>query len=537
MTPLATIGTDVRAGLDLLRRLRPFLRHPVRVPEALAALRRRFERREADFLALVGSAVFDADSPYRRLLRGAGCERGDLERLVQQAGVEGALQTLLRNGVYLTTEEFKGRRPVVRGSVRFEVDPRDVRNPRSAGHVATRSTGSRGAPTDVHVDLGFIRDRAVDLALNLQARRPVGSTAEWRHAFWSVPGGTALARILEYRALGGTVEHWFTHVDPAAAGLPHRYRWSAGLLRAGSLLAGQRLPAPRYVPLDRPLPIVHELSRITRSGALPHLHTYVSPAVRLARAALDRGLDLEGVRLTVTGEPLTEARRRLLEQAGAEVWPRYGTTECSLIGYGCRAPASADDIHVFHDLYAVIHAGPANVAGLPPTALMVTTLRPTAPFVLLNLSLGDQGVLEPRACECPLARTGWRLHLHSIRSFEKLSAGGMTLLDVDVIRVLETVLPARFGGGPTDYQLVEDEAGDATPRLRLVIRPDVGPVDADAVAAAFLDAIAQTAPGTAVTSTAWREARLLTVERREPAATPTGKILHLHVDRAGDLSP
>lgn len=54
-------------------------------------------------------------------------------------------------------------------------------------------------------------------------------------------------------------------------------------------------------------------------------------------------------------------------------------------------------------------------------------------------------------------RLGWTLHLHGIRSVEKLTAAGMTFLDSDVIRVLEEVLPGRFGGGPTHYQLVEEE--------------------------------------------------------------------------------
>jgi hypothetical protein len=44
----------------------------------------------------------------------------------------------------------------------------------------------------------------------------------------------------------------------------------------------------------------------------------------------------------------------------------------------------------------------------------------------------------------------------------------MTFLDTDVIRVLEEILPARFGGGPADYQLVEDERADGQPCLRLV---------------------------------------------------------------------
>ena len=93
-------------------------------------------------------------------------------------------------------------------------------------------------------------------------------------------------------------------------------------------------------------------------------------------------------------------------------------------------------------------------ARLPPRALLLSSLRASSPLVLLNVSLGDQAFVERRHCGCPLESMGWDLHLHTIRSFEKLTAGGMTFLGSDVIRVMEDVLPGRFGGGPADYQLV-----------------------------------------------------------------------------------
>ncbi len=69
-----------------------FLRHPFTLEEARATLRRRLERRGADFLALLHTAVFgQASSPYRQLLRLAGCEYGDLQQLVGREGLEGAL--------------------------------------------------------------------------------------------------------------------------------------------------------------------------------------------------------------------------------------------------------------------------------------------------------------------------------------------------------------------------------------------------------------------------------------------------------------
>ena len=84
-------------------------------------------------------------------------------------------------------------------------------------------------------------------------------------------------------------------------------------------------------------------------------------------------------------------------------------------------------------------------------------------MVALNLSLGDQGWLDEQDCGCPYRGIGWTTRFRAIESFEKLKAAGMTFLDTDVIRILEADLPARFGGGPTDYQLVEEEPSMGDP--------------------------------------------------------------------------
>jgi hypothetical protein len=104
----------------------------------------------------------------------------------------------------------------------------------------------------------------------------------------------------------------------------------------------------------------------------------------------------------------------------------------------------------------------------------------------------------------------------------------MSVLDTDVIRVLEEVLPARHGGGPAHYQLVEDESEGGRARLRLLIHPAVGPVDPDTVADTFLAAIGPGAGIERLSSLFWREAGLLRAEVRPPLATAAGKILHLH---------
>jgi hypothetical protein len=518
---------DLVAGTRLLARLPALLRRPVTVAEARPVLRRRLEGREADFLRLAKRAIFDhAESPYRQLLERAGCQYGDLVRLVQQDGVEDALRRLLREGVYLTVDEFKGRRPVRRGSASFEVPLRGLRNPGTRTHISGETSGSRGARTPVSIDLAWVRDWAVDECLDAEARGGFG----WIHGRWTVPGGGSIAFILMFAASGKPTARWFSPVDPGSSQLHPRYRWAERLLYWGGRLAGVPLPRPEHVPFDAPEPILTWLAETLRCGAVPYLVAYTSGLVRVCEAALDAGIELAGARALAVGEPLTAARLATIRRAGVVVAPIYASVDAGVVGKGCLAAESADEIHLFHDLVTVIQPGGTPEVPVPSRALLLSSLRDTAPLILLNVSLGDQATVTERRCGCPLERLGWTTHLHTIRSFEKLTAGGMTFLDLDLIHVIEEVLPARFGGTAADYQLVESERAGGSPALRLLVHPRVGPVDPRAAIDAFLSAIGG-ADGQRVMGMMWRDAKLVTVERRPPLTTPSGKILHLHVAR------
>jgi hypothetical protein len=213
----------------------------------------------------------------------------------------------------------------------------------------------------------------------------------------------------------------------------------------------------------------------------------------------------------------------------------YGTVDVGLIGSGCGNPEAPDEVHLYDDLHAVIQAEPAAAdVGLPPATLLFSSLRATTPLVLLNVSVGDQASLTRRVCECYLERLGWFTHLHTIRSFEKLTAGGMTVLDEDVIRILEELLPARFGGVSTDYQLVEDQTAPGGSRLRLLVHPRVGAVDPAAATQLFLDTLGAGSPAVRLMGLVWDASGMLVVERRPPFTKGSGKVLHLHVERSGD---
>jgi hypothetical protein len=97
--------------------------------------------------------------------------------------------------------------------------------------------------------------------------------------------------------------------------------------------------------------------------------------------------------------------------------------------------------------------------------------------------------------------------------------------------VLEKILPQRFGGAPTDYQLVEQEDENANPHLKLLVHPSVGPVDTDTVAETFLESISEGSGTGRVMGLLWRDAKIIQVERTPPLATASGKILHLHVEK------
>lgn len=516
---------DALTGARLLARLLPLLRNRVTVAVAGPELRQRLDHREADFLALVRRAVFEhPPSPYRALFRHAGCDYGDLAALVRRDGVEAALGALLRQGVYLTVEELKGRQPVRRGAETLPFAPETLQNPVTVAHLRGQTSGSGGVRTTVPVDFAFVREWAVDVCLDTAARGGHG----WRFGLWMIPGGAAIAMSLAYAAAGLPAARWFSPSDPASPAVDPRYRWAGRLLQWGGWLAGVPLPAPEFVSLENPAPILRWLVETRAAGAVPHLLTYVSAGIRLCEAAEAAGRDLRGCHLFLTGEPMTETRAAVVRRTGAALMTNYGSMEAGFVAQGCLAPETADDVHVLRDLVAVVRAAAdMPAAGAPAGALFVTSVRPRVPLVLLNVSLGDQAVVSERACGCPLEALGWGPHLTTIRSFEKLTAGGVTFLDAGVVRILEEVLPARFGGGPSDYQLVEDEGEDGRPRLRLLVHPRLGALDDAAVAETLLSAVGAGQGAERLMSDIWRDGHLLRVERTPPVASAAGKILHL----------
>lgn len=505
----------------LTRDLPAFLRAPLTYEQARGRAAERLANREGRFLATAERAIYqNPASPYLRLLRHAGCEYGDLRTLVASRGLEGALSHLAASGVYVTFDEFKGRREAVRGSQRFTFRDGEFDNPLIAPHFEVRSGGTRGPATAVRTHLDFITELAAGTAL---AFRVHGLEAH-DHAIWLVSGITPM---LIYARLGRPPLAWLYSVDP----LPFAVRAGSQYLAAFSRLLGRPLPGPRFQDLADPGGMAERLAAWLRAGRKVTVTTYASSAVRVSAAARERRLDLRGACYITLGEPFTDGKRAIVEASGAQALVRYAFTEGGILGYACGTPRESDDLHFFTDCFGLARRRrAANEAGPEVEAFLVTSLLPSAPKILLNVETGDYGRVENRPCGCEMGACGLTTHVSRIRSFEKLSTEGMTFVQTDLLRVLEEVLPGRFGGTGADYQVVEEEVRGIS-KLSLLISPRIGELDPDRAREVFLDELKAEGGLESMGAEFWRRAQTVSVRREWPKATKAGKILPFQIEQ------
>jgi hypothetical protein len=202
------------------------------------------------------------------------------------------------------------------------------------------------------------------------------------------------------------------------------------------------------------------------------------------------------------------------------------------VGWGCVKPADINDLHFFKDGLALIQY-PRQVPGSDITvdAFNFTTLLPTASKVMLNVENDDYGILETRSCGCPLESYGYTEHVRQIRSFGKLTGEGVTLVGSEMIRILDEVLPACFGGSPLDYQLLEEEDDKGFTRLNLIVSPKVEIKNEREVIKVVLEALGRSSVAADLARGMWTQAETLKVKRREPIWTEQGKLMPLHLSQ------
>jgi hypothetical protein len=293
------------------------------------------------------------------------------------------------------------------------------------------------------------------------------------------------------------------------------------------------IPWPRALPVDRPEVIVDWIRQTRRRTRRCVVHTYVSQAVRVCQAAAAAGLRLEGTQFIVGAEPLTQAKRGEIEALGAHVYSRYYSTEAGAVGLGCGTPVAVDDLHLVSDTVAVIPLDDSTVLDRDPKPLVLTSLLAESPKVMLNVQMGDAAVMAERPCGCLLGALGLQTHLSSVRSYSRVTGEGMSMDAAELTRIIEEVLPARYGGASTDYQWAEEEDERALTRLCLRIDPRVGPVDEARVVEDILAELRRGDRAHRIYAEMWRQAGTIRVLQERPRLTVQGKLLPIVRERRG----
>ena len=512
----------VRFGL----KLHGFLDETLSLDEAKRRIETGVSSRCENFLYKLKSAVLhNPRSPYRILLEAAGCEFGDIERLVEKEGLDGSLRILAESGVYLSYDEFKCRIPTIRGSQTFVFQEQDFNDPLIEGQLFSTSGGSRSKPVRIPEDVNHIslmaQHWAVFLAENDGFAGPL--------LFWT-PGHAAVAsRQLACAKCNKTFQHWF--VSEQMTSTKDRL-YAACINGLARRTAG--FPRPKIVPFSEPNVILACLFDLLRAGKKVCLNTAPSAAVKLSAAAMDKNRYLSGVSFLLGAEPLTSAHRHTIEMSGARAIPLYGSSEAPWIGGQCRHPEWPDEVHLLLDGYAVI-LDPADMSNEDGQGnrLLLTSLHHASPKVLLNTDIGDRGILTTRRCDCLYDRLGCRVSLHRIRSSEKITAFGVTIAVSDVYYVLNEIFPKRFGGTAGDYQLVETHDPQGQPRYTLLVAPDLPSLEERALPAAFLSELGKIRASYGFMVTTWSRENLIRVRRSKPIRTFRGKVLAFY--RVGDI--
>lgn len=460
----------------------------------------------------------------------AGCEFGDIESMVNKDGIEATLYKLLSEGVYISWEEFKGKKDVVRSGTHIYLKERDFDNPFLSVYYQTQSTGTRSAGTRTTFDLNYHLERNYYrlpmLAVNNALDVPIGL---WKPV---LPAKSGISNVLRQWKVGKPVARWFSPVDERQLHTSLQQKLALRYILYAGRLWGAKLARPEYVSLEEADKVSQWMATTRKQYGGCSLITSVSPAVRVCQAAMEKGHDIKGTHFIVSGEPLTEAKRQHIEATGATVVPRYSVSEIGRIGCGCPEGGYTDDVHLLHDSVALIqHRRKLEHAYIYVNAFLFTTLLPSTPMILLNLESDDYGVVETRSCPCLFGQLGFEQHLHNIRSFAKLTGSGVTIAGSDFVRILEEVLPRKYGGGPTDYQLLEEEDSMGQTHLSLIISPAVGTLDENEVREIVLSSLRKSAYGGKLAAGFWSQVNTLEIKRMYPVSL-FGKVTTLHLTKS-----
>ncbi|HAJ56350.1 MAG TPA: hypothetical protein DCL35_01110 [Candidatus Omnitrophica bacterium] len=503
--------------------LGPYLKQASTLGGSEDIIASRLAAREENFLLLLKNGIFEnPKSPYKALFNIAKYSYYDAQNTVRRFGLEGALEAFRQDGIFLSIDEFKGKKPLDRRGRTFIFNEKDFFNPCVNSFYSVKSGGSRSAGTNTEINLGFLEKRSVYYPLMIDMFGVKDAEAGiW---FPGPPLGAGLLPFLQFAKSGNIASRWFTPTP-----ICFSRRGGLKIMAAVMALYGMKFPYPELATLDDAERIAEWMASVVRKGRGLVFLTYPSLAVRLCEAAAGKNIDISGTTFWLAGEPITEAKAQVIAGRGCAIIPIYAFMELGLLGFGCPQRASVETVHLAKDTVAVIqHKKDLPGLGASLDAFLFSSILPSSPKILLNVESGDYGVIGRASCGCRAAKLGLDITISDIQSFDKLNAEGMTLFIADLVPILEDVLPRAFGGGPLDYQLLEEESGNKTV-INLCVSPSVGDIDEQKLLGTVLSELKKISRHTLPMAQLWAAASTLKIKRALPQATRSSKIYPLFI--------
>ncbi len=515
---------DISKYIRFFLELPSFLKDTMSFDESMEIIKERLKNREENFLKLLKKGIFEnKKSPYLKLFKLSRCGYEDVERMVRRDGLEAALHSLREDGVYLSLEEFKGKRAVERRGVSFEFTDRDFINPCITSFYRVKSGGSRSLGTKTEINLEFLKKRSVYYPLMIKMFGLEDSALGiW---FPGPPLGAGLIPFLQFAKAGKVADKWFT---------PTQLYFSRkiGLRIMSFIMSAQnkRFPYPQYTSIAGLHHVLDWMSGAKRSHKGLVFLTYPSLAVRICELAAEKKIDIANTKFWLVGEPISEAKAGVIQSQMCSIIPIYAFMELGLLAFGCPDRQYVESVHLAKDTLAMIqHKRYIPALSTHLDVFLFSSIMPSSPKILLNIENGDYGIVDKKPCGCIAGEIGLDIQIRDIQSFEKLNAEGMTLFVSDFIPILENILPKKFGGGPLDYQLFEEETQTRTV-INLIVSPRVGNIDEGAVIAVILSELRKKTNAASQMAELLSDAGAFKVKRAHPQWTQGSKIYPLFID-------
>jgi hypothetical protein len=518
---VSSISSTIKAYLNFALELRSFLRQHETIDETIAIVKDQLAQRNDNFLKTLRTNVFEyTKSPYLKLLQAANITYEDVVKMVTESGLETTLESLYEAGIYVTFEELKGREPIIRNGIEMQVTVSDFDNPNLKPFMLGQSGGSTGAPTRTRIDLDHVRQntRITNLVWHLDEITNV-PTANWFGLMPITPGYTTGLRLARS---GYRLDKFYTSTRTSGASPRWLFTIMSYLLVLMVRFQGCYFPFPEYVPLDNPLPIAKWIDSMLKKYGKCVLICSPSKAIRVCLSAEKHGLSLKGLNIQLGGEPMSDAKAKIMHRNGATTVERYSFNEVGALAQNCLKPSRPSDMHHLSHHSAIIQR-PIEIHDQIVNAFCVTTLHPTGPKMLLNALTDDYGEINDHDCGCYYYNMGFKNHLYDVHSYQKLTTEGTTLIGNDLIHILETVLPQKFGGSLLDYQLVEQEDKSGLTRLYLYVDPSVSVTDNQQLVGEFLDALKESHGSAQLAQAEFRQANTIQIRRQAPLTNVRGK--------------